>query len=230
MAETDVTLVLISRREATERRLVHYFTGVPCKHGHIAPRQISNGDCIVCARRIRSASKKKPPQNPIRLAAKLRGDKFYVDGTPCRNGHEAPRRAVINATCMLCSAERCLVRRRGKRESDPTAYYAEQTARGIKHRPKAAPYQAVYQRNRRSKKRGLPGSFTVADVETLRVAQKGRCFWCDKETARLEVDHIHPVAKDGHSYPSNLVLACRTCNASKGDRDWVEWATEKGFL
>ena len=39
----------ISRGLARERGLARYFTGKPCKHGHVAERLLSNGDCIVCA-------------------------------------------------------------------------------------------------------------------------------------------------------------------------------------
>lgn len=39
---------IISRKEAKLLGLKSYFTGVPCKHGHIAPRKVSTGDCSVC--------------------------------------------------------------------------------------------------------------------------------------------------------------------------------------
>jgi hypothetical protein len=39
----------VSRELARERGLARYFTGKPCKHGHVAERLLSNGDCIVCA-------------------------------------------------------------------------------------------------------------------------------------------------------------------------------------
>ena len=209
---------------------VHYSTGNPCTRGHDAPRQVGNGDCILCARKIRAASKKKPPQNPVRLTAKNSGENTYVDGTPCRNGHQSPARFTANATCLLCSAQRSMRQRAILKSTDPELYYAKQTERGVKHRPKARLYQAVYQSNRRTKKRGLPGSYTKADVETMRITQNGRCFWCDREMKQLEVDHIVPVAKNGASNPSNLVLACRPCNASKSDRDSLEWAKEKGYV
>ena len=39
---------LISRQEAIEQGLTRYFTGKPCKHGHIAEKQLSNRTCIEC--------------------------------------------------------------------------------------------------------------------------------------------------------------------------------------
>lgn len=40
---------LISRKEAKARGLARYFTGVACRHGHIAERLVSNWVCMVCA-------------------------------------------------------------------------------------------------------------------------------------------------------------------------------------
>lgn len=42
-------LTLLSRDEAQQKGLVHYMTGRPCKHGHIAPRFASNRECTECA-------------------------------------------------------------------------------------------------------------------------------------------------------------------------------------
>jgi len=40
---------LISRSEAIARGLSRYFTNTPCKHGHVAERQVSNYGCCACA-------------------------------------------------------------------------------------------------------------------------------------------------------------------------------------
>jgi len=39
---------IILRPEAREKQLSRYFTGKPCKHGHISERRTSSGDCIQC--------------------------------------------------------------------------------------------------------------------------------------------------------------------------------------
>ncbi len=39
---------IISRAEAKHLKLKRYFTGKPCKHGHIAERQTCNGECMSC--------------------------------------------------------------------------------------------------------------------------------------------------------------------------------------
>lgn len=40
---------IISRRDALAAGLKRYFTGKPCKNGHVAERHVSGGGCVVCA-------------------------------------------------------------------------------------------------------------------------------------------------------------------------------------
>jgi len=42
--------VILSRKEAISQCAKRYYTGRPCKHEHIAERQVSNGTCMLCAR------------------------------------------------------------------------------------------------------------------------------------------------------------------------------------
>lgn len=39
-----------NKKEAVEAGHSHYFTGKPCRHSHLAPRQTSNATCTQCAR------------------------------------------------------------------------------------------------------------------------------------------------------------------------------------
>lgn len=50
MAETIVHYSgpVLSRREAAATRQTRYFTGEPCKHGHIAQRMTVNSCCFIC--------------------------------------------------------------------------------------------------------------------------------------------------------------------------------------
>jgi hypothetical protein len=48
---------IISKLEASLLGLKHFFTGVPCRNGHVANRLVSSGTCIECnkAKRARYA-------------------------------------------------------------------------------------------------------------------------------------------------------------------------------
>lgn len=50
----------ITRNEAIERGLVHYFTGVPCLRGHISNRAVSSRTCIACDCEKRRSDLKNP--------------------------------------------------------------------------------------------------------------------------------------------------------------------------
>ena len=39
---------IVKRQEAQTKQLVRYFTGIPCKHGHVSERYTKNRCCIKC--------------------------------------------------------------------------------------------------------------------------------------------------------------------------------------
>jgi hypothetical protein len=43
-----MTQTLVSLNEARKLGLAHYFTGKPCKYGHVQKRQVSNRGCVEC--------------------------------------------------------------------------------------------------------------------------------------------------------------------------------------
>lgn len=67
---------LISRAEAKRLELKRYFTGQPCKHGHIAERATVNGLCLECSRLKRRAQYQADPQ------ADLQRQKEYREAHP----------------------------------------------------------------------------------------------------------------------------------------------------
>lgn len=44
-------------------------------------------------------------------------------------------------------------------------------------------------------------------------------FYNGTDVIPFEIDHITPVSKGGEVVLENLILSCRHCNRSKGDRD-----------
>jgi hypothetical protein len=50
-------MITVTRDEARTRGLKRYFTGEPCKHGHVAERWVANSGCTVCL--LTSSSKKR---------------------------------------------------------------------------------------------------------------------------------------------------------------------------
>lgn len=54
---------LITKQEAKEKGLIFYFTGKPCKHGHISQRLVKGGSCKECRKlqgeKIRNKDREK---------------------------------------------------------------------------------------------------------------------------------------------------------------------------
>jgi len=53
--KTDITKIegrkrmeIISRKDARQKGLVRYYTGKPCKHGHICERYVAGWGCLIC--------------------------------------------------------------------------------------------------------------------------------------------------------------------------------------
>lgn len=69
----------------------------------------------------------------------------------------------------------------------------------------------------------MPRPYLSADVEQrVRQAARNRCGYCLSPQhlvmARLEIEHIIPLARGGTNQEDNLWLACPLCNRYKGDK------------
>lgn len=53
--------VVISRADAKARGLLRYFTGEPCKRGHVSERQVSNFACLECKNEKRKEFARRNP-------------------------------------------------------------------------------------------------------------------------------------------------------------------------
>jgi len=54
---------IITRKEAKEQGLKHYFTGKPCKHGHVVERYVSSKKCKKCSSEYNRTSEKAKTRN-----------------------------------------------------------------------------------------------------------------------------------------------------------------------
>ena len=77
---------------------------------------------------------------------------------------------------------------------------------------------------RRALRENAEGSHGADDIKRQYDAQKGRCYYCRKKVGeKYHVDHVIPLARGGSNDPSNLVIACPSCNTSKQDKPPHEW-------
>lgn len=74
------------------------------------------------------------------------------------------------------------------------------------------------------------GEITTDHIINLHKWQDNRCAYCgiviDKNNQHI--DHVVPLSKDGSNHPHNIVLACVSCNTSKGSKLLgLEWPLPK---
>lgn len=89
---------IITRAEAKDQGLRHYFTGVECKRGHVAKRLTSTKMCVECGKIHRKRWYDADPARAIRVQRNSDLKRFY-GVTP--EQFEAMREAQNNQ-CPLC--------------------------------------------------------------------------------------------------------------------------------
>lgn len=80
-----------------------------------------------------------------------------------------------------------------------------------------------YQLNRSEKLKSLPNDFSKEDWQACLMFFDNSCAYCGSNDKPLQHEHFVPVSKNGEYTPLNILPACKGCNASKHDFDFLEW-------
>jgi 5-methylcytosine-specific restriction endonuclease McrA len=189
---------------------------------------------------------------PFRAASSARqtaiasGALTYI-GRPCASGHDGTR-YTKHGSCLQCAAAQAsseakkaydaayLERNRARILERSRAYHAADPAR-------AARQAKAWAQKNPEKRRAIADNYKhrrraqedvgMSSVEYMlwKKAQPKVCHWCGvKCEKRFEVDHYVALSKGGAHVASNLVIACRSCNARKHARDPLEFAQSVGRL
>jgi 5-methylcytosine-specific restriction endonuclease McrA len=122
-----------------------------------------------------------------------------------------------SAMCRECAKE--YRRQHHQRNKDHDNARSRQYAK--EHRGQFDHYNAHYH----ARKLQNGGSYTHDDLDMLYKQQKGCCWYCGKFVGlTFDIDHRVPVSRGGSSDISNIVIACRECNDSKGNKLPHEWS------
>ena len=96
---------IITRKEAKDKGLPRYYTGKPCKHGHLSERTVPNKRCMACHRDRQNKSYVRKPRETSALQVAIdSGLDVYFDGKPCPKGHTSGRRTK-DTLCVDCKKE-----------------------------------------------------------------------------------------------------------------------------
>ena len=78
------------------------------------------------------------------------------------------------------------------------------------------------QQRRRSKKRQLVSTLTIKQWDMIKKYFNNQCAYCGEELP-LEQEHFLALTKCGEYTINNIICACKSCNSSKGNKDFFEW-------
>lgn len=209
-----VTPPIISRTEAKAIGLKRYFTGVPCKKGHISERQVCSWGCMAC---------KSEAARDTRLAD--------IDAARARDRE----RRVLKAEQIKVWHKTYNDKNKAKISKTSRLWYlANKDVATEARRRYAAQNPEVRRsaiRNRQARLRGAYGSHTAAQIEDLARRQRHKCATCGADIRKYrEADHIVPLSKGGRNGIENIQLLCLPCNRRKGAKDPIDWAQENGRL
>lgn len=200
---------IISRAQAMADGLAFYFTGNPCKHGHLSQRRVTNSDCIECsAIRSREHAKANPDM-------RRKWDAKYEKKNP-------DMRKQISRRYYANNKEKMVERSR--------AYYAENLNKIRQYYEANKDKFFAHSRTRRSRVANAPGTHTAADVRDILTMQRHHCACCGVKLATYHVDHIVPLSRGGSNDKANLQILCAPCNLSKHAKDPLTFMQERGFL
>lgn len=240
---------IVTRKFAVENGFTTYFTGKPCRRGHIAIRRTKAACCSVCAtENLREYRKLNIEQCRAR-------DRAWSAAHPERMKEKNKRRYENNR-----EREKARTREWYRENKDYALRAAkEYRAKNIetlkpKERARAASYRArfpekakqfidnwwaknpgrknAYGRNRHARKRGNGGSHSSADIVDIFRLQRGKCALCriDLVKSTQHVDHIISLKAGGSNARQNLQLLCEPCNLLKGARDPIDHSRSLGML
>lgn len=85
---------------------------------------------------------------------------------------------------------------------------------------------ATYARRRRRRVASRVNDLTDAQWLALMEAWAG-CAYCGAEEPALQRDTMLPISRGGRYSLDNVVPACRSCNASKGNLELTTWMRRK---
>ena len=180
-----------TRKEAKDTGAAYYFTGAPCKQGHVALRKVK-GSCIECLKNEWQRGNERRGLLPKSEAAKESGRRYY----------ETNKSAVIARASARPAEEK--KRHKTKHKAENPEYYKALTSFRRKRNQQATPKWLT-----QAQKQEIRSLYMIAQTTT------------NITGVRYVVDHIVPLINDavcGLHVPWNLQVMTQEENLAKSNK------------
>lgn len=203
--------------EARALGVLRYFTGRPCKHGHLSERLASTRGCCECFR-LRPGKAEYASSYYRSNAGKLK-ERAQV------RWRTSPDAKLQDKACRDKKRDkiRAYDRMRAKRDRAKKKIIIARWIESNRERHRLL--RVATSQRRRARMKCAGGTWSASDVERALKAQRNTCWWCSKRLIDgYHVDHRFPLAREGTNQPNNIVISCPPCNFSKNARMPWEFA------
>lgn len=212
-AET-IKVLPSNRKEALELGVSRYFTGEPCKYGHVEERLAKAGTCVVCARAMRKA------MNPEKKSSAYR--KWRL-ANPEKVAERKARYAKLNPEKMKAAgaryhalnSEKINERKRKAREDNPESGRSSCKKWSLENKEKKA---EINHRRRAMEKSAIPDTFGEFDKFVIQEAYEMAKRRFQMTGYKWHVDHMIPLAKGGLHEATNIQVIPAKMNVQKRDK------------
>lgn len=214
---------IISRAAAKAQGLRRFYTGLPCRHGHVCERYVRDGKCAECVGALAAVrSRRWSALNPEKVKAATER---------WRAAHPDQWRGSNRQSKVLHQKAYNEAQRQDYAQ-DPEKYRKAARAYYARNREKMVERATIQWRTRRAQANGSAGPHhTAAEAKAILIAQRYRCIYCGADLReKRHLDHIVPLARGGSNDKTNLQYLCGPCNLRKAARDPIEFAQELGLL
>lgn len=233
MADFDDTTSrpVVTLEYARRMGLARYFTGMPCKSGHIAERKTVDRGCVPCglersARWRLENHERARAQRTTWLAVpgnkerRAETSKVWGSENSERKRENSRRWSAENPGRHIFLRKRWLVENADYRRDWHRQYRqdnkATQAEAGRAWRKLNREAANTIARNRRARIRSAEGKHTAAEIIAQLAKQSGKCYYCFVVLKnKKHADHYIAIANGGANDIENIVISCQPCNNEK---------------
>jgi len=83
-------------------------------------------------------------------------------------------------------------------------------------------------REKRAFLKTIPNDLTKKDWQECVIYFNNKCAYCGS-SENLEREHVIPTSLKGTTTKANIVIACRCCNGSKSNYNFIDWYRQQKF-